>query len=302
MVWTWKDVKLAALQKMFAAEGNTIPNDESVNDYIASMPQACNEALSILSRVGRYVFKTIKIAHNPIPNMINSMDQQLLTEDYTVEVDNAKSYFFEYSGTGTLHIINDELEIDTIDLDSDSYTEIRGFVPEGVDKIKFVFTPIYPLTISNLAFYAVLFKTVDDIPAYQDVEKYNLYDYASDFHGIEDVYLDGINLRYSQTSVYSIEGDHTLVLKHNKPGNYLVYYQSFPQMITEDTLDDYEFDLPDDMMLLIPMYIASELYKEDDLAISTSYRNEFEVELSRLSDEANKAPSAEKFTSESGWI
>ena len=73
-------------------------------------------------------------------------------------------------------------------------------------------------------------------------------------------------------------------------------------MITSETLDSYEFDLPDDMMLLIPLYIASELYKEDDLAISTSYRNEFEVELSRLSDEANKAPSSEKFTSESGWI
>ena len=33
----WKDVKLATLQKMFAAEGSAIPTDESVKDYIAGM-------------------------------------------------------------------------------------------------------------------------------------------------------------------------------------------------------------------------------------------------------------------------
>ena len=75
----------------------------------------------------------------------------------------------------------------------------------------------------------------------------------------------------------------------------------FPPMVTSSTVDSYEFNLPDDLMLLVPTYIASELYKEDDLAIATSYRNEFEVELSRLPEDTSNAPSDKSFTSESGW-
>ena len=44
-MYTWKDIKVITLQKMFAAEGSVIPNDESVKDYIAGMPGAANEAL-----------------------------------------------------------------------------------------------------------------------------------------------------------------------------------------------------------------------------------------------------------------
>ena len=40
---------------------------------------------------------------------------------------------------------------------------------------------------------------------------------------------------------------------------------------------------------------------KDDNGIATQYRNEFEVGFERLRDSA-KTPSAEHFTSESGWV
>ena len=301
MIWTWQKVKLESLKKMFAADGDTIPTDESVKDYVAAMPHACNEALSILSRVGRYVLKSVSIAHNPVPNLLpNPQDYVLLTNGGEAEVENAKSYYFEYSGTGTLEIyIDDELS-DTVSLDSDNYATVKGFLTGT--KVKFVFTPIYPLTVKDLAFYPVLFKSVDAIPAYEDCEKYDLNKLTSDFHHVEDVYFNGVNTKYMQTSMYAFEGESTLVLRNDMPGNYLVYYRAFPAMVDSDTLDSYEFDLPHDMMLLVPTYIASELYKEDDLAIATSYRNEFEVELARLPEDSDNAPTTEKFVSEGGWI
>ena len=303
MKWTWEQVKVASLQKMFAADGNVIPNDDSVKDYVASMPQACNEALSIISRVGRYIYKTVGISHNPIPNLITgSRDKQLLTYEYSEEIDDAKSYYFQYSGTGTLEIYEDGTLVETLALDSENFEEARGFISDGVKRTKFVFKPTYPLTITNLAFYPVSFASEDKIPAYMDCVKYDLSALVPDFHTLENVYYDGMNAKYMQTSIYNLEGDHTLVLRADKPGNYTVYYRSFPNMVTNQTLDTYEFDLPDDFMLLIPMYIASELYKEDDLAIATSYRNQFEVEIKRLSDEAAQAPSSEEFESKGGWI
>ena len=44
---TWKDVKLATLQKMFSADGGTLVEDETTKDYLAGMPQAANEALAL---------------------------------------------------------------------------------------------------------------------------------------------------------------------------------------------------------------------------------------------------------------
>ena len=52
--------------------------------------------------------------------------------------------------------------------------------------------------------------------------------------------------------------------------------------ISQDTLDSYEFKIPEDACVLIPLYIASQLYKDDDISQATAYRNEFEVALQDL--------------------
>lgn len=41
-------------------------------------------------------------------------------------------------------------------------------------------------------------------------------------------------------------------------------------------------ELPDDACVLIPLYIASQLYKDDDISQATAYRNEFEAGLQDL--------------------
>ena len=51
---------------------------------------------------------------------------------------------------------------------------------------------------------------------------------------------------------------------------------------------------------LIPLYMASQLYKDDDNAIATVYRNEFEVGRDALSQGA-LIPKKEKFVTSSGW-
>lgn len=52
--------------------------------------------------------------------------------------------------------------------------------------------------------------------------------------------------------------------------------------ISKDTTDDYEIQLPSDACVLIPLYIAGQLYKDDDISQATAYRNEFEVGLQDL--------------------
>ena len=52
--------------------------------------------------------------------------------------------------------------------------------------------------------------------------------------------------------------------------------------VDKDTEDSYEFEIPEGACVLIPLYIASQLYKDDDISQATAYRNEFEVALQDL--------------------
>lgn len=52
--------------------------------------------------------------------------------------------------------------------------------------------------------------------------------------------------------------------------------------ITSETSAEDEIDLPESACVLIPLYMASQLYKDDDVAQATAYRNEFEVGLADL--------------------
>jgi len=203
---TWKDIKLATLQKMFAAEGSEIPSDESTVDYIAGMPYVANEALQMLSTAGKFIIKSFQIEHE-------------------------KS--------------------------------------KDINKCR-----------------------------------YNMKELAKDFYqlGENQVYYqsqDGEN--YHQFSGFAKEGDCVLVLYGAETGTYTVYYRAYPEAITSATEDDYELPLDKEVAVLLPLYMASQLYKDDDNGIATAYRNEFEVALERLSPSVYTR-GHEEYISESGWI
>lgn len=60
------------------------------------------------------------------------------------------------------------------------------------------------------------------------------------------------------------------------------YEQDIVDLITDSTDIDYRMKLNDECCVLLPLYIASELYKDDDISLATIYRNEFESGLLEL--------------------
>lgn len=60
------------------------------------------------------------------------------------------------------------------------------------------------------------------------------------------------------------------------------YDKTTVEKIDSSTLSSYEMKLLEDACVLIPLYIASELYKDDDISQATAYRNEFETGLQDL--------------------
>ena len=69
------------------------------------------------------------------------------------------------------------------------------------------------------------------------------------------------------------------MIKTSYRGIVEIPYHAYPQKITKDTPDDAEIFIDPDGAVLLPLYIASELYKEDDMGMSVQWRNQFEAAL-----------------------
>lgn len=65
-------------------------------------------------------------------------------------------------------------------------------------------------------------------------------------------------------------------------GNVNVLYSAYPQKIDLETKNSHQIELEESFARIIPLYIAGELYKDDDLTLSTIYMNEFMNNLNSL--------------------
>ena len=303
MSYTWRDIKLATEQKMYAANGSEIVDDESTKDYLAGMPYAANEGLQRLLTAGKFLTKSISLNHMPAKNLVPEHTAIALNDgkSFTFSADGVKSFYFQYSGIGTVTIERENLTT-TMSLDSyGKYTEYKGnYDNDANERVTITFQSDYPATVKNIALYDTYFPEDSLVPEYGRYVKYDLKTLASDFYNLFDnsiSYEDG-NV-YLNTTDYYRESDHILILPSNKPGSYTIWYHAYPEQITEDTLDDYVLPIDPDVAVLLPLYMASQLYMDDDLAIATTLRNQFEVGLESLVNTSHYS-GKEKFTSE--WV
>lgn len=306
---TWNDIKLATLQKMFSADGLTIPNDDSTNDYLAAMPYVANEGILMMSTAGKYLIKHISISINPIPNLLGSQVggsiHNIVSGNQTYTGDNAKSYYFEATGKCNVTVkVGNEI-VETIAINSiDEYTSYKNIIPNDTKaRVTLEFDSEYPYSIKNIALYAAKYDEVEQIPAYAEKVRFSMAELVDDFHSINSIYFEGDigKTRYIKTDEVFKEGDKILALDREVPGNYIVYYNALPPAITAATDDDYVLPLDREVEALLPLYMASQLYKDDDISIATQYRNEFEVGFERLTVEQPSGKSEELIV-ESGWV
>lgn len=318
---TWQEIKLATLQKMFASKGQTIQIDSSNEEYINSMPQACNEALQLLSTSGKFIIEPLQVVVAPIDNLILAdmakKTYSIINDSMTFSAKGAKSFYFKANGVLDVHIYvgDEEYIVEASEEDEDivpiplnintkSFDAFKARIenPDGLD-VRIVFNATYPSNIKNIALYGADFQSNKDVQDYEDFLKFDLKEIAEDFYQLDsgEIYYEGVREpRYLAATDYYQEADKTLVLQRNMPGTYTIYYKKYPEQITFETEDDYELVLDPEVATLVPLYMASQLFKEDDNSIATVYRNEFEVAFERLTQTSN-VPRKEEFVSDSGW-
>lgn len=324
---TWKDIKYATLQKMFSISGSStaLPNDSANMEYINAMPQACNEALQLLSTAGKFIIKEYEYINYPFKNMLGEKTfktYSIINDEMSFSVDGAKSFYFKASGKPTsckLYVGDREVidfypeptEDEEITIDYKKFTVFKGNVPEveweeeeepsTVVTLRVVAKT--PVNLMNVCFYDCEFESDADVPQYEKYIKIKMDDVLDDFYQLSPAELYDLGTsgnEYIVADKYFQEADKTLVIERDRPGIYVIHYRAYPQQITLETPDDYEMALDPEVAVLIPFYMASVIYMDDDIGVATSYRNYFEVGRDALSQGA-LIPKKEKFIPSSGW-
>lgn len=104
--------------------------------------------------------------------------------------------------------------------------------------------------------------------------RYNLRDLISDYKRIS-ADTNYINLNGDMYCNYEVEANEYFIVPKFDEGNWIVYYEAYRPIITLTTSDEEEIGIGTDLEVLIPLYLAGELYKDDDLSLATMYMNEF---------------------------
>lgn len=315
----WKDIKYTTLQKMFSVSGSQreIPNDSSTMEYINAMPAACNEALELLSTAGKFIIKDFVYTNYPFENMLGKdtfKTYSVVNDHISFEAVRPGSFYFKIQGKPTmckLFLGNIEL-LDFYPEDNEinykDFTVFKGNVPYPENVEEGAVVSLYveaksPVYVTNACFYDCTFEADEDVPQYEKYIRLKLDEILDDFYQLAPAELYSLGESgndYIVADKYYQEAYKTLVIERERPGIYLIHYRAYPQALTLDTPDDYELVLDPEVAALLPLYMASQLYKDDDNAIATVYRNEFEVGRDALS-QGPQIPKKEKFVTSSGW-
>ena len=160
-----------------------------------------------------------------------------------------------------------------------------------------------PIVLKNVCFYDCEFESDSEVPQFEKYINIKMDEVLSDFYQLAPAELYDLGKSgddYIVANDYFQEADKTLVIPREKIGIFRIHYRAYPQRITLQTPDDYEMSLDPEVADLLPLYMASQIYMDDDLSVATSYRNYFEVGRDALSQEA-LVPKKEKFVTSSGW-
>ena len=116
---------------------------------------------------------------------------------------------------------------------------------------------------------------VEELQKNSDNSKYDLKELFSDYKRF-------YNINSEYPVMWTMLTKNIIGINGWTNGNIDIYYEAYPKKVTKDTEISTKIDLEEAFSRIIPLYIAGELYKDDDLTLSTMYMNEFITNLNAM--------------------
>ncbi len=297
---TYGELKLASLQKMFHDIKN-LEENEVTKPYLDKMVYVTNCAITRACLVGEGIRKRFEIFRGKYPNMIKNFCEYhklnaVCADDdsgFKLYAETGRSICVKLKGKGSVEIYVSNEKVNDFSFDAENEIIYKtSFLNPNNAPVTVIFRTTSNLFFSYPAIYKQSFSN-GEIPDYAKEIEYDFKELVSDFYKFdsdnsvfEDCEGKGVSYSYKDESTFLINGD--------AHGKWSVPYIAYPNIITEDTPDDTKIELSYELCLILPFYIASELYLEDDSGLSIGWRNKFE---SSLSDYAvlKKRPAMRKY-------
>ena len=212
--------------------------------YKARSPGILTIWQNIISKAGD-LYNTFEISNSPIPNMlgfITGFDVQEYGKtspltDLTFEaVGNARAYYFEVDGPGTVYVEDyttqwNVLATITVPDTVTSFTAYKGVVTPttGATKSRLRFTGTYYYRTLNRALFGMPLA-LSRVPDYKPWFKVTM---PSDFKSIDQVIDEFPDRQYAKDSTYKWEGRRDLYINYYYVGKVRVVYKPVPITITD---------------------------------------------------------------------
>ena len=296
---TWGEVKNEVLHLGFA-------DPDEGKEFAAVFPEAANYALLEIATSVKPIIKKYEFSQYPLPNLLSNTGNVFVhsDQDITFAADCPRAYYFECDGNGTATLEQNGTVLDTIFFSADGvYNAYKGFITDA-GEIMLRFAGEFVYSIRNIALYKnTKGAGLIDIPAYEAYHRYDMKLLVPDFFDFDDVCLLQTNdsdEQYIMYSDFTIEQGHVLSLNSKAKGQFTVFYKAYPTKITLSTADSFILELDRDAQRLLPLLIASRIFKDDDLQKATMYFNEYQVAAEKLKL-GQKRRTNDTWRSASGW-
>lgn len=132
-------------------------------------------------------------------------------------------------------------------------------------------------------------------------QSFSIEDIAQDFKrvgGFEIYTLDEDEVPYPLYGA-SISANR-IIIPAGVSGDVVWYYDGAYDRIEDNVKDRSYMDIDDDVLTLLVLYVASQIYMDDDLTTALNWRNQFESALDRMSGNP-AARETQEFSDLNGW-
>ena len=288
---------------------------ESGDRFYYTLNRALLQVNAIRPAISSYV-----INHRALKNLLSDSTLSPIerSEDLCFEATDAKSFYFEADGNGTLYIdryIDGAWEIigNNIGFKSTSkgrFEPVKGFIKKDGDefvsgRVRLRFVGEYLYHLKNVAMYSHVYSDEEnDIPAFGAFTSYDMRTLAGDFLSFDSPPIKADNDLVTLNQGYRIEGSSTVVLPNDAEGCYKVLYKRKPAAINfnEDPAEDDERDIDLDAELceILPLLMAAYIWLEDEPEKAAFYLNLYRERAADIELRTN-IPKPAIIRSANGW-
>ncbi len=112
-------------------------------------------------------------------------------------------------------------------------------------------------------------------------DRYTAYSLPFDLYKIKEIVVQDVKTNKLIDGDYYLQ-NKKIYLNDSVEANYILVYYAYPEVITEETEDDFELEIDQDVQMVLPYKAIDNILKTDPSADYTAFKQAYEDALNRL--------------------